>query len=77
MADSPAHPDSNLEPAVDIRQEPAREGAPRTPRWVKVFGIIAVVLIVAVAVQFIFGMKHGPGLHSSSYSVAGLIVPLW
>lgn len=35
-----------------------------TPRWVKVFGIIAVVVILLfVIMMFIGGGKHGPGRH--------------
>lgn len=76
MADSPAHPNANGDPADDGRLESAREAPPRTPRWVMVFGIIALVLILAVAVQFTFGMRHGPGLHSSYDSAAGLLMHL-
>ena len=36
-----------------------------TPRWVKVFGIIALVLVVLVAVMLIAGRGgHGPGRHA-------------
>jgi hypothetical protein len=39
-------------------------------------GIIALVLILAAAGQFIFGIRHGPGLHSSHDVVAGLLMHL-
>jgi len=40
----------------------------RTPRWVKVFGIIVIVLVLlAVIVLFTgIGGEHGPGRHMSS-----------
>ena len=76
MADPPASPKLTTDPADDSAQEPAREPPPRTPRWVKMFGIIAVVLILAAAVQFILGIRHGPGLHSFHDLVVGLLVHL-
>jgi hypothetical protein len=36
-----------------------------TPRWVKVFGIIALVLVVLLVVMIIAGRGgHGPGRHT-------------
>jgi hypothetical protein len=40
-------------------------------------GIIALVLILAAAGQFIFGIRHGPGLHSSYDSGVVLLVYRW
>jgi nitrate reductase NapE component len=41
---------------------------PPTPRWVKVFAIIAVVVVLLVAVALVTGLggpgQHGPGRHS-------------
>jgi len=35
-----------------------------TPRWVKVFGIVALVLVVAIVVMLLAGIgDHGPGRH--------------
>jgi hypothetical protein len=46
-----------------------------TPRWVKVFGIIALVLIVLLVVMIIAGRGgHGPGRHTGDnipFAVAG------
>jgi uncharacterized cupredoxin-like copper-binding protein len=44
---------------------PGREPAPGIPRWVKVFGIIALVLVVLVILMLtgVFGEGHGPGRH--------------
>jgi hypothetical protein len=37
-----------------------------TPRWVKVFGIIALVVVVLLVVMIIAGRGgHGPGRHTS------------
>jgi hypothetical protein len=36
-----------------------------TPRWVKVFGIVTLVLVVVVVVMLIAGRGgHGPGRHA-------------
>jgi hypothetical protein len=40
---------------------------PGTPRWVKVFGIIALVVLVLIVVLLIAGRGgHGPGRHAAS-----------
>jgi hypothetical protein len=40
---------------------------PGTPRWAKVFGIIAIVVVLlVVAVMVIGGGEHGPGRHTPS-----------
>ena len=45
-----------------------------TPRWVKVFGVIAVAAIVLLIVLLVFGGGHGPGRHGSSRAV-GVTMP--
>jgi hypothetical protein len=40
-------------------------GTARTPRWVKVFGIVAIVVVVVVVIMLIVGGGHGPSRHSS------------
>ena len=56
MADSPTDPEARDHTAG------SSTGA---PRWVKVFGIIAVVVVVLVVVLFVFGGgEHGPGRHA-------------
>lgn len=42
------------------------EKLPRTPRWVKVFGGIAVVFVVLFIVSQFIGGGHGPGRHFPS-----------
>jgi hypothetical protein len=42
-----------------------RGSAPATPRWVKVFGIIALVLVLLVGVLLLTGgTSHGPARHA-------------
>jgi hypothetical protein len=33
------------------------------PRWVKVFGIIALAVVVLIVVMLLVGGNHGPGRH--------------
>jgi hypothetical protein len=45
-----------------------------TPRWVKVFGILALVLILLVVIMMMFagiGGPHGPGRHLPSGDAGG------
>lgn len=43
----------------------AGASTPGTPRWVKVFGVIALIVIVLfVVVLLARGGEHGPGRHS-------------
>jgi hypothetical protein len=44
----------------------------QTPAWVKVLGVIALVLLVAFVVSRLLGIQHGPDLHS--WSPANLAV---
>jgi hypothetical protein len=44
----------------------------RTPRWVKVFGIFALIVVVLVVVLLIAGRGgHGPSRHSSGIETSG------
>jgi len=54
MADPPRDPDA---------EGVTRVKTPRTPRWVIVLGVIALLLIVAVVAQFALGIQHGPSMH--------------
>jgi hypothetical protein len=62
MADLPPAPDPDQTTPVRPDSQPA---PPQTPRWVIVLGVIALILILAVAVQFVFGFQHGPGMHGA------------
>jgi hypothetical protein len=43
-----------------------------TPRWVKVFGIVALVLVVLVVVVLIIGRGgHGPSRHTGDVGTSG------
>lgn len=48
-----------------------------TPRWVKIFGIIAIVLVVLYIILHVAGVggRHGPGRHSGSGDVSGPVPP--
>ena len=39
---------------------------PGTPRWVKVFGIIVIVVVLLAVVGMLIGGEHGPGRHTPS-----------
>ena len=69
MTDSPPDPDAR----ADTRAGPGRGLTTSTPRWVKVFGIIAIVLVLLfVVIQFTgVGGGHGPGRHTPSGKAGG------
>ncbi len=48
---------------------------PGTPRWVKVFGIIVIVLVLLVVAMMFIGGEHGPGRHTPSGDAGGQIAP--
>ena len=37
---------------------------PGTPRWVKVFGLIVIVVVLLVITMMFIGGEHGPNRHS-------------
>jgi hypothetical protein len=43
-----------------------RPSYPGTPRWVKVFGIIVIFVVLLVVAIVLFGGEHGPGRHTPS-----------
>ena len=46
------------------RPSPPETGPPGAPRWVKVFAIVAVAVVVLIlAVALLSGGEHGPGRH--------------
>ena len=51
MAEPPSYPDSD----DDTGTGPNRESPPSTPRWVYVFGIIAIVLVLLVVFLHVTG----------------------
>ncbi len=49
---------------------------PGRPLWVKVFGIIVIVVVLlGVARMFIGGGEHGPGRHTPSGDAGGQVLP--
>ena len=49
---------------------------PGTPRWVKVFGIIVIVLVLLVVARVFIGGEHGPGRHTPSGEAGSQVVPI-
>ena len=48
---------------------------PGTPRWVKVFGIIVIVVVLLVVAGMFIGGEHGPGRHTQSGDAGGQVPP--
>ncbi len=42
------------------------ENAVGTPRWVKVFGVVALILALLFVVSLLVGGGHGPGRHKGA-----------
>jgi hypothetical protein len=67
MADRHAAPDASAEPDGG-----AAAPYPGTPRWVKLLGIAALVVVLLVlAVMLAVGGQHGPGRHVPSGGSGG------
>ena len=63
MADLAPHPDANDDRGIG----PDRDLALSTPRWVKVFGLIALTVLVLVVILLVTGGGgHGPARHTAS-----------
>lgn len=62
--DTPLNPDSNSDTGEDTLARSDRGLPPSTPRWVKVFGIIALILVLLFVVLHLTG--RGFGGHTSS-----------
>jgi hypothetical protein len=48
---------------------------PGTPRWVKVFGTILIVVVLLIVAIIFIGGEHGPGRHTSSGDAGGQVLP--
>jgi hypothetical protein len=73
MADQHPYPDSN----GDTGMETGRGSPPGIPLWVKVFGIVALVLVLLVIIMmFAGGGSHGPGRHMPSGGAGGHTPPI-
>lgn len=71
MSDAP----STADISGDGGTEPGRRSAPRTPRWVKVFGIIAAAVVLLAVILLLIGGGHGPGRHLGSADAAAGTLP--
>jgi hypothetical protein len=50
---------------TDLPPASGSNGDTRTPRWVKVFGIISVVVVLMFVIMLLVGGgRHGPGRHT-------------
>ncbi len=68
MADRPPDHDTGVGPGREY---------PGIPRWVKVSGIIVIVLfLLVVVVMFIGRGEHGPGRHAPSGDAGGQTPPI-
>lgn len=58
-------------------QRSTTDTPPGLPRWVKLSGIIALVLVVIVLItMFTLGGNHGPGRHLPSGGAGGFTSPI-
>jgi len=59
MADRSPYPGGD-----EPRGGPDRGSPAATPRWVRVLGIIIVVLLLLIGIMLLIGGEHGPGRHA-------------
>jgi len=60
---------ADLSPNSDRSQDTGTR--PGMPRWVKVFGIIVIVLVLLFVISMLAGVRHGPGMHTPSGDAGG------
>ena len=75
MADLPRTPDKGGDTSDNASVEPDRSSTYRTPRWVKMFGIILAVVVLLFVISLLAGVRHGPGLHTPSGNAGGHTPP--
>ena len=61
MTDPTQHPDSNAAIGNDIGVSSDLDSNAGTPHWVKVFGLVALVLVLLFVILMLTG--HSPGRH--------------
>ena len=71
MADLPP----SLNKGGDTSVGPDRSSTSGAPPWVKVFGIITLVLVLLFVISLLAGVRHGPGLHTPSGDAGGHTLP--
>ena len=59
-------PAGRSNPRDEATWETGRDSTERTPRWVKVFGIVTLLVVVLFVVLLIAGGRHNPGRHSGT-----------
>jgi hypothetical protein len=62
---------ADLPPDRDTGVGPDRGSPTGVPRWVKVFGIIGIVVVLLVVIMLLAGGGHGPGRHTPSGGLGG------
>ena len=65
----------NSEPGDNTHSQ-SRPGPTAMPRWVKVFLIIAILLVLVFILSQLLGVQHGPGLHSLPGDAGGPSAPV-
>ena len=77
MADSLPNRDTGDEAGVGPDRGSTTDTPPGMPRWVKVSGIITLVLVLLLVVVMVAGGgRHGPGRHMPSGSPGGHTAPI-
>ncbi len=76
MSDSPPYPDSNLGSGGTAAGSD-RGSISGTPRWVKVFGLVALAVVLAFVILLLTGggAGHGPSRHAQSDAGAAASSP--
>lgn len=73
MTEPPAYPEPDGDNTGVARAHDATSGA---PRWVKVFGLIALVVVLLFVVLLLTGGGgHGPGRHTGGEGPGGRTAP--
>jgi hypothetical protein len=79
MADPPPYPDTGNDTGVGSGRGSTTTTPvyPGTPRWVKVSGVVVLVLVLLfVITMFAGGGRHGPGRHMPSGGAGGYTSPI-
>lgn len=71
MSDPSSNPNSELHTGDNTGQPSDRSWTTDTPRWVKVSGIIALVVVLLFLILLLAGGSHGPSRHALSIGGPG------
>lgn len=66
-------PSSDTDGATGVETGPGSVAG--TPGWVKVFGVIAFIVVMLVVFAMLSGGSHGPGRHDQSRGPGGDMPP--